>query len=189
MMSTELRNQVLGEFGRGPILLSEALRRCPKKMWMYRPKRDRWSIHEIILHLADSEADNYIRCRQFIAQPGSAVLEYDPSNWAKSLGYFHQSTKDALGLIARLRRMTYHILSFVPESVWTHTVRHPKAGILSLDEWVEVQARHIPHHILQIEQNYNCWLEKNPPRKPPTRSERIEMDQTAPLAPAAEFAD
>ena len=36
---------------------------------------DRWSIHEIILHLADSEATCYVRCRHFIAEPGSSVSQ------------------------------------------------------------------------------------------------------------------
>ena len=75
-MQPQGRQKKLEAFGRGPNFLSEALRKCPKKMWLYRPVTGRWSIHEIILHLADSEAEAYVRCRQFIAQPGSPALVY-----------------------------------------------------------------------------------------------------------------
>lgn len=184
--------QNLEAFGRGPMLLSEALSRCPKKMWLYRPAQDRWSIHEIILHLADSEAESYVRCRQFIAQPGSAAMVYDASAWASTLGYFHQSTREALGLIVRLRRMTYQILRYIPDVVWEHTAHHPQKGTLTLEAWLELQARHIPHHVEQIRQNHSAWLKTHRQRKSATRSAVVlpaKETVLAPFARAVEFAD
>lgn len=190
-MTLESRTKALDEFGRGPALLAEALRKCPRKMWLYRPSQDRWSIHEIILHLADSEAEGYIRCRQFIAEPGSAAQVYDAATWASSLGYFHQSTKEALGLITRLRRMTHRILRYIPEAVWSHSVRHPKKGMLTLDEWLEIQVGHIPHHVEQILQNHVLWFQTHPPRKPATRVSRVARREQviAPLAQMTEYGD
>lgn len=173
-MNSGMRRQQLESFGRAPALLSVALRQFPKKMWLYKPSADRWSIHEIILHLADSEASAYVRCRRFIAEPGSPVLKFDGARWAGSLGYFHQSTREALEIIRRLRRMTYQLLVSLPEPVWEHTVEHPIQGRISLGEWIEIQERHIPHHIDQMQQNYDKWLESNPPRKPATPSRRSQ---------------
>src|SRR5215469_1260779 len=44
MMQSQLqtRQRLIELFGRGPALLSDALRRCPKKMWLYRPAPQRW---------------------------------------------------------------------------------------------------------------------------------------------------
>ncbi|MGA6953791.1 MAG: DinB family protein, partial [Candidatus Acidiferrales bacterium] len=95
-MKRDDRRQKVESFGRAPALLSSALRQFPKKMWLYKPSTERWSIHEIILHLADSEASAYLHCRRFIAEPGSQVPEFDAARWASSLGYFHQSTREAL---------------------------------------------------------------------------------------------
>lgn len=163
------RLQMIDLFGRGPALLDETLRRCPKKMWLYRPAPRRWSTHEIILHLADSEAYAYICCRQFIAEPGSGIAEYDAGAWAASLGYFHQSTREALGLVSRLRKMTHQILRFVPEAVWGHTTQTPSKGTITLDRWLEIQANHIPHHIEQIQQNFQDWSKTHKQRKSATR--------------------
>jgi hypothetical protein len=171
-MNREVRRQKLESFGRAPDLLSVALRPFPKKMWIYRPSPDRWSIHEIILHLADSEANAYIRCRRLIAEPGSSVLKFDPARWAGTLGYFHQSTREALEIIRRLRKATYQLLLALPDSVWEHTVNHPTDGRLSLASWFEVQERHIPHHIEQMKQNYDTWLKTHPPRKAASPSRR-----------------
>ena len=151
------RQITLELFGRGPELLSEALRGCPKKMWLYRPVDDRWSIHEIILHLADSEVEAYVLCRQFTAEPRSVVFTHDPFRWVSTLGYFHQSAKEALELIMRLRRMTCRILRYIPDPVWAHIALHPRKRIMTLEEWLGVQTQHIAHHIEQIHQNYAEW--------------------------------
>jgi len=165
-MTRDERRKMLESFGRAPALLSGVLRQLPKKMWLYKPSPDRWSIHEIILHLADSEASSYVRCRHLIAEPGKAVAKFDAARWAGSLGYFHQSTREALEVIRRLRKMTYHLLAAVPEPVWSYTVEHPAEGEISLERWIERQERHIPHHIDQMKQNYEVWLGTHPPRKP-----------------------
>lgn len=168
-MESQTCQQMIDLFGRGPALLAEALRRCPKKMWLYRPAPHRWSIHEIILHLADGEAYAYVCCRQFIAEPGSGIAEYDAGTWAASLGYFHQSTREALGLISRLRKMTHQILRFVPDSVWSHTTQTPNKSTMTLERWLEIQANHIPHHIEQIQRNFEDWSRTHRQRKAATR--------------------
>src|SRR3984957_7751410 len=98
----EVIRQQLESFGRAPTLLSAALRQFPKKKaWLYKPSADRWSIHEIILHLADSEVSVYIHSRHFGAKLESSVIKFDPGRWAGTLGYFHQSTREALEIIRR----------------------------------------------------------------------------------------
>jgi hypothetical protein len=173
-MTRDERRQMLESFGRAPSLLAATLRRLPKKMWLYKPAQDRWSIHEIILHLADSEASSYVRCRHLIAEPGRSVAEFDAARWARSLGYFHQSTSEALELIRRLRKVTYQLLAAIPESVWSHTVRHHLEGEMSLEKWMEHQERHIPHHIEQMLRNYDLWFKANPPRKSATRRAKAD---------------
>ncbi len=181
-MQTQARQEMVDLFGRGPALLAEALHGCPKKMWLYRPALSRWSIHEIILHLADSEAYAYICCRQFIAEPGSGAAEYDAAAWAASLGYFHQSTREALGLVSRLRKMTHQILRFVPDAVWAHTTQVPTTGTITLDRWLERQANHIPHHIEQIQQNLADWSKTHRQRKPASHlARRTEQVALVPL--------
>ncbi len=174
-MKREERRQKLESFGRAPVLLSAALRQFPKKMWLHKPCSDRWSIHEIILHLADSEASAYIRCRRLIAEPGSPVLEFDAARWAGTLGYFHQSTREALEIIRRLRRMTYQLLAALPEQIWENAVELQVTDRMTLERWVEIQERHIPHHIEQMKLNYETWLKTHPPRKPASPSRHSDF--------------
>jgi DinB superfamily len=167
-MTREERRQKLEAFGAAPGQLARALRQFPKKMWMYKVSPDTWSIHEIILHLADNEANAYIVCRQMIAEPGSQALSFNPALWAGSLGYFHQSTKEALEIIRRLRRMTYHVLASLPETVWSHRVDPHGESAMTLDTWLEQQERHIPTQIGQMQNIFELWAKTHPPRKVPS---------------------
>jgi DinB superfamily len=170
-VTREERRSLIESFGRAPALLSATLRQLPKRMWLFKPSAGRWSVHEIILHLADSEATSYVRCRHLIAEPGRQVVGFDPGRWAMSLGYFHQSTREALEIIQRLRKMTHALLVTVPDPVWLHTIEHPREGEISLARWVERQEAHIPKHIEQMVKNYETWLESNPRRKPASRAD------------------
>ena len=169
-MTRDERRQTLESFGRGPALLCAAVRKFPRKMWLFKASQERWSIHEIILHLADREASEYVRCRHVIAEPGSHIYHIDSARWAESLGYFHQSTREALELVRRLRKMTYQLLAAVPEMVWANTMSHPREGLISLESWIERQERHIPHHISQMAENHETWLGLHPPRRAASRS-------------------
>ena len=39
----------------------------PREMWQFRPAPGAWSVHEIIVHLADSELNAYARVRKALA--------------------------------------------------------------------------------------------------------------------------
>jgi hypothetical protein len=114
----ETRQQKIDSYGAAHTTLISALERFPQEMWQFRPAPDRWTIHEIIVHITDSEANSYVRCRRLLAEPGSAVLGYDEWQWAKGLDYHAQSPAEALELFKWLRRQSYTLIKDQPESVW-----------------------------------------------------------------------
>ncbi len=138
--------------------LLSALEDFPREMWQFRPASERWTIHEIIVHITDSEANSYIRCRRLIAEPGSVVLGYDENQWARELRYHEQSTQDALELFKWLRHKSYTLIKDLPEAVWSHTVEHTESGVMRMDDWLDTYERHIPDHIQQMQANYDAWL-------------------------------
>jgi hypothetical protein len=164
-MTPAERKRLLDSFGSAPILLGGALRTFPKKMWLHKPAPDRWSIHDHIIHLADREAMEYVFCRRLVAEPEKPTLRFDVSAWATGLGYFHQSTRDALRIITSLRCSTHRLLMTLRESFWHSVFEYSHHGRIDLASWLEVQQQHIPKHVEQMKQNYRDWLKRNPPRK------------------------
>ena len=86
----------------------------------------------------------------------------DAARWTNSLGYFHQSVREALDLISRLRKSTYQLLVNLREDNWCYWVENPDGTQIDLAHWLDQQERHIPHHLEQMRQNYEDWLRMNP---------------------------
>ncbi len=157
-MTPQERTEKLESFRKGPEMLKAALAKFPRNMWDYKPSPERWSIHEIIVHVLDSDINGYIRCRKLIAEPGSAVTAFDQEAWTKTLHYDHQSVEDAIEGFKVLREATYTLLRAVPEKVWNaHTVHHPEFGILTMDRWLDTYERHVEGHIGQMKKTYDAW--------------------------------
>jgi hypothetical protein len=126
-------------------------------MWTYRPDEQDWTIHEILVHIADSEANSYIRCRRFIAEPGSDVMGYDEAGWARKLDYHSRNVAEALELFRLLRHSSYELIRDLPEAVWSNTVVHSESGRMTFDDWLDTYARHVPEHIAQMRAIYHTW--------------------------------
>ena len=165
-MTPAERHAKIVAYGEAYDLLSGALKQFPKDMWQYKPGPDRWSIHEIIVHLADSEANSYIRCRRFIAERGSRVMGYDENRWGNSLNYHGQKPEDALELFRLLRRMSYFLIKDLPDAVWSHTVDHSENGIMSMDDWLGIYTDHVAQHLQQMRATHAAWLAEKKGQRP-----------------------
>ncbi|HEY4691505.1 MAG TPA: DinB family protein [Anaerolineae bacterium] len=156
-MTSHERVQMIESYGSAHARLIDALKEFPREMWPYRSPADPWSIHDIVVHIADSETNSYIRCRTLVAEPGKRVMAYDENAWAKALRYGDQSTDDALELFKYLRRASYNLIKTLPESAWSNTIDHPENGIMTMDDWLRVYERHIPDHIEQMRAIHAAW--------------------------------
>lgn len=152
------RNEKIEQYGRGFDLLLETLNAIPREAWKFKPAPDAWSIHEVIVHLADSEGNSALRARLLAAEPGRTLMAYDQDRWAVALNYHDQDVDDALQVTKYARLTTYKWLKTLPDEVFTHTVNHPEyKEPYSFEKWLDIYASHIPAHIEQIKANYQAW--------------------------------
>ncbi len=145
-------------YGNAYDVLAEALKQFPKEMWQYKPTPERWSIQETVIHITDSEANSFIRCRRFIAEPGKEILGYDESGWAVALNYAERDADEAVELFKWLRQSSYNLIRTQPESVWANTVNHTENGLMTMDDWLDVYDRHVPDHLQQMQEVYKDWV-------------------------------
>lgn len=157
MYTDDERAALLESYARAYDLLMEFLPTLPKEMWQFKPEPHRWSVHEILVHITDSEANSYIRCRRMIAEPGQAVMAYDENIWARTLRYHDLDIEDSLELFRLLRRASYTIIKDLPEETWSNTIYHPENGIMTMEDWLYTYERHVPVHIAQMERNLTAW--------------------------------
>jgi hypothetical protein len=152
-------DEKIEQYGLGFDLLTAALAEVPFEAWSYRPAPDEWSVHEIIVHMADSESMSALRARKLIVEPGSMLMGYEEAKWADALGYKEQSAEDALEIIRLARQSTYELLKRQPDEVFRHSVIHPEYPDhpYTFEGWLDIYARHIPDHIEQLKRSYQAW--------------------------------
>jgi hypothetical protein len=160
-MNTAERNDKIELYGKGYEMLLNTLRAIPKEMWKFKPEPKEWSIHEVIIHLADSESNAALRARTLIVEPGGTLMGYDQDKWAVELNYHDQNYEDALEVVRLVRKTTYELLRRQAEEVFEHSVRHSEyEEPYTFEQWLDIYSAHIPGHIEQIRNNYKIWREQ-----------------------------
>ncbi len=161
-MNAEERKTKIKRYGNGFDLLRETLSEIPRKAWKFKPSPSDWSIHEVIIHLADSEAMAAMRVRTLAAEPGKTIMAYDQDKWAVNLNYLEQDVDDALKFLKYIRKTTYKLLKSLPEQVFENTVVHPERDTpFSFERWLSIYPEHIPSHIEQIKNNFDLWKKQD----------------------------
>lgn len=160
------REQLLNDFAAGYDRLKAALDRVPKEAMDFRPSPKAWTIREIVHHMPDSEASAFVRCRKIIAESGVGVDVYDQDIWTDKLKYRSRDISYALDLFRLMRLYTVDLLRTVEPSIWTDNfVMHPERGKLTLEQWLEIYARHADSHAGQIKRNVAAWEKAGKPGK------------------------
>jgi hypothetical protein len=161
-MNQDERNEKIEEYGRGFDLVTAALAEVPRKAWEFKPAPQEWSVHEVIIHMADSETMGAIRLRKLIAEPGSTLMTYEEAKWADLLDYRNQDVEDALQILKLTRQTTYRLLKTLSDRVFMQSVSHPKYDMpYTIEKWLDTYSRHIPEHIEQLKKTYQTWKEQN----------------------------
>jgi uncharacterized damage-inducible protein DinB len=115
------------------------------------PAEDEWSIHQIVIHLADSEAVGYMRLRLAIAEENPLLPVYQQALWAQRLKYDAQARGLALALFANLRASSAALLRTLTAEEWERVATHPERGRMTVCDLFELYHEHGEIHLQQIE--------------------------------------
>ncbi len=151
------RSGKLAAFARGGERVRQTLRKCPRSMWTYTAKKGNWCVAEAIWHLADQEANVYMRFRKAVAENGSMVSAWDHSKWPAATLYSKADPLQALALIQILRKANADLIKRAGPSAWTKRVKHPEFGVRTVENMVGMNIWHIEHHIGQMERRLREW--------------------------------
>jgi len=155
------RNALIESYGSAFDEFVAALKAIPKEAWLFKPGPREWSVHQVIVHLADSETNAYGRARRIAAEPGGTVMAYDQDVWADKLDYHAANTDEALALTKLVRKMTYDLLKRLPDEVWRHAGVHAEyTEPYTFEKWLRIYADHPRNNAGQITENYRLWKEQ-----------------------------
>jgi len=113
------------------------------------PAPGKWSIRQILIHLADCELVFAFRLRQTVAEPHHTVQPFDQDKWAEQSDAYDALT--ALEMFTAVRRWNILFLSSLPQETFAKQMTHPERGTMTLQVVVETMAGHDRNHWKQIE--------------------------------------
>ena len=117
----------------------------------WRPEPGRWSIAEIIAHLADSEIVASWRMRSVIGENGITIQPYDQDAWASAFEYQKRDAKHSLQLFRTLRENNLVMLKEIAPETWDNYGMHLERGKESIAHLARMFAGHDTNHVLQVE--------------------------------------
>jgi DinB superfamily len=134
-----------------PKKLQRLLGRATTSKLRKRPAPDKWSIAEIIVHLADAEIAGAWRLRLILGAPGCPVTAFDQDSWVTALHYEKRDPRKALEQFRIVRETNLALLKSLTPEQWKQYGMHSERGQETIEHIVRMFAGHDLNHIAQIE--------------------------------------
>lgn len=156
----EYRKRIVDNVGQeDPVKLQKA---APKKLERLlkgvsgaklrkRPAEDRWSVAEILAHLADAEMVTGYRIRLTLGAPGTAIQAFNQDDWVTSGHYAERDPRKSFEQYRALREANLALLKLLTPEQWKHYGVHAERGEESIETLARLIAGHDINHIKQIE--------------------------------------
>ena len=115
-----------------------------------RPRADKWSVGEILAHLAEDEIATAWRYRQMVEHTGIDLAGFDQDMWARLGDYASRAPQDSLELFRLLRLANLQFLQQLSPEQWECYGIHAERGGITVRALAAHMAGHDANHIEQI---------------------------------------
>jgi len=115
-----------------------------------RPSSDRWSVAEIVMHLAEAELVISYRVRIILEKNGVPIQAFDQDVWARR--YRDAQIKPALDMHRGLRQANLALYRSLSPEQWEQYGMHSERGKETIRQIVTLAAGHDLNHLKQVEE-------------------------------------
>ena len=131
--------------------LERLIKGVPTSKLRKRPAPDKWSVGEILAHLADAEIVGGFRMRLILGAPGTPVAAFDQDFWLTSGHYAKRDPRKSVEQFRAVREANLALLTSLTPEQWKHFGMHSERGQETIEHIVRMFAGHDINHLRQIE--------------------------------------
>jgi hypothetical protein len=131
--------------------LERLIKGVPTSKLRKRPAPDKWSVAEILAHLADAEIVAGFRMRLILGSPGTPVAAFDQDAWVTSGHYAKRDPRKSVEQFRAVREANLALLKSLTPEQWKHYGVHSERGQESMEHIVRMFAGHDVNHLRQME--------------------------------------
>jgi hypothetical protein len=150
-MERDERDLLIAQYKDGYRVVAEALLKITPEELDASPAPGKWTVRQIIHHLADSEMTAAVRFRLLVAEDRPAIQGYDQDRFVASLHY-DRAHEASLELFRAVRASTAELMGCLTEPEWLREGTHSVVGRFGLDTWLRIYAPHAHNHASQIKE-------------------------------------
>jgi hypothetical protein len=134
-----------------PIIIEKIVWTASDEQLHWKPASDRWSISEVLAHLADVEVVGFRDRIQLMLEKNNPQLDAYDQNGAYAAGRYSTSkARENLKKFCHERDRSLSALRYVPSSVLARGGQHAKIGPITVGQLMNEWAFHDLGHIRQI---------------------------------------
>jgi uncharacterized damage-inducible protein DinB len=133
-----------------PGTIAELIADATPDQLMRRPAEGKWSIGEILAHLAEDEIATAWRYRQMVEHNGIDLAGFDQDLWARLGNYSARSPRESLELFLLLRNANLQFLQRLSPQQWECSGIHAERGPITVRQLATHMAGHDANHVAQI---------------------------------------
>jgi hypothetical protein len=131
-------------------ILTELVNGVPEEVLHKRPRPDKWSVVEIIAHLAEDELVGSWRYRQMIENSGCSLAAFDQEEWARLGRYQSWNWREWLQMFRLLREANVRMFRTLTSDEWGRFGIHAERGMVRVADLARHMAGHDRNHLEQI---------------------------------------
>lgn len=143
---------LIDKYGEGAQQLRDVLRASTNIDLDARPIEGKWSIREVVCHLADAEILYADRMKRVLAEDNPTFFEADPNLFGPALHCRQRPLDNELDVIKAIRAHMLPILRSCDADAFQRTGVHSVDGPMTLLTLLQRITSHIPHHVTFIEE-------------------------------------
>jgi uncharacterized damage-inducible protein DinB len=131
--------------------LAGLIKGVPTSKLRKRPAPEKWSVGEILAHLADVEIVVGWRMRSILGAPGTPIQAFDQDAWVRAGHYEKRDPRKSIEQQRVMREANLALLKSLSPEQWKQFGQHAERGQESIEHIVRMIAGHDINHIRQIE--------------------------------------
>jgi NAD(P)-dependent dehydrogenase (short-subunit alcohol dehydrogenase family) len=134
-----------------PKRLERIMARASTAKLKKRPAPDKWSVAEIVAHLADAEIVIAWRVRAILGAPGTPIQAFDQDSWVVAGHYDKRNPSGSVAQFCAVRAANLALYKSLSPEQWKHYGIHSERGQETVEHIVRLIAGHDLNHLKQIE--------------------------------------
>ncbi len=139
--------ELIARYEQGAAALRAAVSGLTVEQLRARPIPGRWSLIELVCHVADCEQFFADRMKRTAAMDRPLLIGADGFRYADPLRYPDHDLEEELLLVEITRRQMARVLRLLAPETWQRTAVHSETGLVTLRQLLLHANNHLTHHL------------------------------------------